>query len=118
MWSPDVDIAELEARADDVARLLSLIANPKRLLILCRLAQGEASVGQIRDAVGLGQSALSQHLAKLRGAGIVATRRAAQTIHYRIADRETEAVMASLYEIFCAGQPGRAPGRQVTSSRP
>lgn len=98
-------IAALEKRAEYVAGRLGLIANPKRLLILCQLAEGEASVGQIQDAVGLSQSALSQHLGKLREAGMVATRREAQTIHYRLADDETRAVMTALYGIFCAAPP-------------
>jgi len=87
-----------------VAQRLSLLSNPKRLLILCRLAQGEAPVGALQQAVGLGQSALSQHLAKLRAAGVVATRREGQTIHYRIADPDTERLMAALYDTFC--RPG------------
>ena len=93
--------SELADRAEEVARRLSLLANPSRLLILCRLAEGEASVGTLQDVVGLSQSALSQHLAKLREAELVATRRDAQSIHYRIADAQTEAVMRALYEIFC-----------------
>ncbi len=99
---PDVAApSELADRADHVARRLSLLANPSRLLILCRLSEGEASVGALRDVVGLSQSALSQHLAKLREDGVVATRREAQTIHYRIDDPQTEAIMTALYGIFC-----------------
>lgn len=96
------DIAALEERADYVAERLGLIANPKRLLILCRLAEGEASVGELQKKVGLSQSALSQHLGRMREAGLVATRREAQTIHYRLADDDTRAVMAALYDVFCA----------------
>ena len=91
----------LQARADHVAARLSLLANAKRLLILCELAKGERSVGALQQAVGLGQSALSQHLSKLREAGMVATRRESQTIHYRIDDRDTQVMMAALYEAFC-----------------
>ncbi|MDA8870169.1 metalloregulator ArsR/SmtB family transcription factor [Rhizobiaceae bacterium] len=93
--------SELAGRAEDVARQMSLLANPSRLLILCRLAEGEASVGTLQAVVGLSQSALSQHLAKLREGDVVATRRDGQTIYYRIADTQTERVMAALYEIFC-----------------
>jgi len=95
-------IAELEEKADYVAGRLALLANPKRLLILCFLTQGEASVGQIQRAVGMGQSALSQHLARMRDAGIVATRRDAQTIYYRLDDPETAALLGALYDTFCA----------------
>ena len=99
---PGDGLAALEARAGHVAGRLTAMANPKRLLILCRLAEGEASVGELQAVVGLSQSALSQHLARLREAGMVATRREAQTIHYRLSDDETRAVMAALYEVFCA----------------
>jgi len=95
-------IAELEDKAEYVAGRLSLLANAKRLLILCFLTQGEASVGQIQRAVGMGQSALSQHLARMREAGIVATRRDAQTIFYRLDDPETAALLNALYDTFCA----------------
>ena len=100
---PADGLAALEARAGHVAGRLAAMANPKRLMILCRLAEGEASVGELQAVVGLSQSALSQHLARLREAGMVATRREAQTIHYRLSDDETRAMMAALYEVFCAG---------------
>lgn len=92
---------ELAERAEHVSQLLALLANRNRLLILCRLAEGEASVGALQEAVGLSQSALSQHLAKLRAGDVVATRREAQTIYYRIGDAQTEQVMAALYDVFC-----------------
>ncbi len=101
--------SELADRAENVARRLSLLANPSRLLILCRLAEGEASVGTLLTVVGLSQSALSQHLAKLRGGRVVATRRDAQTIYYRIDDAQTEAIMSALYEVFC--RPGESEPR-------
>lgn len=105
------DVSALEERANHVAARLAEVANAKRLLILCHLAKleaeggsGEASVGELQRAVGLSQSALSQHLARLRQAGMVATRRESQTIHYRLADDETRSLMRALYETFC-GQP-------------
>jgi ArsR family transcriptional regulator len=91
----------LQQRADHVASRLALVANANRLLILCELAKGERSVGALQQAVGLSQSALSQHLAKLREAGMVATRRESQTIHYRIDDPDLEVLMTALYETFC-----------------
>jgi DNA-binding transcriptional ArsR family regulator len=94
-------VAALQERADHVAERLSLVANAKRLLILCELAKGERSVGSLQAAVGLSQSALSQHLAKLREAGMVDTRRERQTIFYRIEDPETKTLMTALYEAFC-----------------
>lgn len=94
-------VAALQEKADHVAGRLALVANAKRLLILCELAQGERSVGALQAAVGLGQSALSQHLARLRDAGMVDTRREGQTIHYRISDPDAQVLMAALYEAFC-----------------
>jgi DNA-binding transcriptional ArsR family regulator len=98
----DKGIAELERKAGEAASLLKLLANENRLLILCRLAiSGELSVAALNDAVGLSQSALSQHLAKMRYDGLVATRRAAQTIYYRIADQNAARLLALLKDIYC-----------------
>lgn len=97
----DTEIANLGQKADYVAERLALMGNPRRLLILCRLAEGETSVGRIQETLDLSQSALSQHLAKLREAGMVATRREGQTIYYSLADPQVEAVMAALYDTFC-----------------
>ncbi|SFD56799.1 ArsR/SmtB family transcription factor [Roseivivax sediminis] len=96
------DLAALEERAEHVAGLLTLMGNPRRLLILCRLAEGEASVSALQSAVGLSQSALSQHLARLRAAGIVRARRDGQSMHYSICDDDTRALMVALYDTFCA----------------
>ena len=78
-------VEAMESRADEAARLLSALGQTKRLMVLCRLVDQEMSVGALAESVGLGQSALSQHLARLRDLGIVATRREAQTIYYRLA---------------------------------
>jgi ArsR family transcriptional regulator, virulence genes transcriptional regulator len=90
-----------EAKAGAAAALLAELANPRRLMILCELAQGERSVGALVEAVGLQQAALSQHLARLRGAGLVATRREAQMVFYRLASPAAVAVMNTLSAIFC-----------------
>jgi DNA-binding transcriptional ArsR family regulator len=98
----DPGIAKLEQRAAEAARLLKLLANENRLLILCRLAaEREMSVGDIAEAVGLSQSALSQHLAKMREESLVATRREAQTVLYRIADPDTRRILTLLKNIYC-----------------
>ena len=91
----------LEEKADLVAGQLGLLANSRRLLILCKLAEGECSVGALQDTLDLGQSALSQHLAKLRAGGVVDTRRQGQTIFYRIADPKMQVLMATLYDVYC-----------------
>jgi DNA-binding transcriptional ArsR family regulator len=89
-------------RAAAAARLLKMLASESRLLILCRLvAEREMAVGEIADAVGLSQSALSQHLAKMREEGLLATRREAQTVFYRIADPNTRRILALLKNIYC-----------------
>lgn len=99
------DVAMFEASAAKAAQLLRALANERRLMILCQLAEGERSVGQLQPGAGLSQSALSQHLAVLREDGIVATRREGQTIHYRIADPAAARVIATLAEIFCPVEP-------------
>lgn len=82
--------------------LLKAMANERRLLVLCHLsASGELSVGELADRIGLSQSALSQHLSKLRDEGLVATRKQAQTVHYRLCDPRAEQILALLHDIFC-----------------
>jgi DNA-binding transcriptional ArsR family regulator len=99
------DARELNAKAAEAARLLTALANRHRLAILCALVEGERSVGALVDAVGLTQSALSQHLAKLRAVGIVATRREAQTIYYRLASAAAGRIMKTLADIYCGSRP-------------
>ena len=100
---------QLEAKAATVTRFLKAMANPARLLVLCQLADGEKSVGELEKAVGLSQSALSQHLAVLRREQVVETRRAGQNIFYLLASPEAAAVMQTLYQVFC--QEGANGGR-------
>jgi DNA-binding transcriptional ArsR family regulator len=95
-------LAELQNKAGSAARLLRLLANENRLWMLCRLAAaGEMSVGALAEAVGLSQPALSQHLALLREHGLVATRKAGQTVHYRLADAKAAAVLRLLADLYC-----------------
>jgi ArsR family transcriptional regulator len=96
-------MALLERKADEVASILKALANPRRLMLLCKLAeQDRMSVGELAEAVGISQSALSQHLAVMRDEGLVAFDRAGQTLHYRIADERLTALRASLYRIYCS----------------
>lgn len=97
----------LREHADAATSLLKAVGSRNRLLLLCQLADGERSVGELADALGLAQSVVSQHLALLRHDGVVAGRRAAQSIHYRIVDTRVEALMAILFDLFC----GRADGQ-------
>jgi DNA-binding transcriptional ArsR family regulator len=95
----------MEARATEVAGILRALANERRLMILCRLVEcGEANVNTLAEAVGLSQSALSQHLAKMRAEGLVTFRRESQTLWYRIADPRIEELFAMLHKLFCATQ--------------
>lgn len=98
----DMDLATFEKQATEVADILRALANERRLMILCKLVEwGEANVTSLAEAVGLSQSALSQHLAKMRDEGIVTFRRESQTIWYRIADPRIEQLFATLYSLFC-----------------
>jgi DNA-binding transcriptional ArsR family regulator len=96
-----MDVAKLQASAKGASTLLKAIGNEHRLMILCRLIDQERSVGELVRAVGLSQSALSQHLARLRRDGIVKTRREAQTIWYTIASSEATEVLRTLYGLYC-----------------
>lgn len=98
-------LQSLERKAADVAAILGALANERRLMILCRLVEwGEANVTALAEEANLSQSALSQHLAKLRAAGIVATRRDAQTIYYRLASAAAGSIMKTLADIYCGGR--------------
>ena len=97
----NADLNQLKASAAEASRFLRALANEKRLLTLCQLVGTEQSVGTLAETVGLSQSALSQHLTKLREDGLVATRRDSQTIYYRLADPRIEAMIGLLYEQFC-----------------
>jgi DNA-binding transcriptional ArsR family regulator len=92
----------LAKQAGEAARLLKLLGNEKRLLILCFLAvRGEMNVGELVEVVKLSQSALSQHLARLRADGLVTFRRTSQTLHYSVADKNALRVLQVLKDIYC-----------------
>jgi ArsR family transcriptional regulator, virulence genes transcriptional regulator len=95
-------LKKLAKQAGDAAQLLKLLGNEKRLLILCFLSvRGEMTVGELVGVVKLSQSALSQHLARLRADGLVAFQRTSQTLHYRVADKRALQVLQVLKEIYC-----------------
>jgi DNA-binding transcriptional ArsR family regulator len=93
-----MDTGNLQAKAREAGALLKAMGNERRLLILCQLAGGEKSVGELENAIDLSQSALSQHLARLRKDGLVRTRRKAQTIYYSIDSAAAAAVMKTLQD--------------------
>ncbi|MFM1864112.1 MAG: hypothetical protein RLZ26_2634 [Pseudomonadota bacterium] len=98
----DKTINPLEAKAEEVSATLSAMANPKRLLVMCTLLAGEKSVGDLAEIVDLSPAALSQHLSKMRALRLVATRRDGQTIYYSLASTEVQAVLETLYRVYCA----------------
>lgn len=97
----ETDLNALQQNALRASTLLKAMSNQYRLMILCQLAHGEKKVGELEDLVGLSQSALSQHLARLRRDGFVKTRRSAQTIYYSLAGTEAQAVIQTLYGLYC-----------------
>ena len=102
-----MDPAELEARAGEAEAFLRSLASRHRLMILCSLVEGELQVGELVRRLGLSQSNLSQHLAKLREEGLVETRREGTAIFYRVGSERVRPILAELYRLFCAGPEGR-----------
>lgn len=108
-----MNLAELQSRALRASGLLKAMSNPVRLLVLCQLAEGEKSVGELERVVEVSQSALSQHLALLRSRGLVKFRRDGQMLYYSLAGQEAPALLAALYQIYCRRAP--APSRRRAS---
>jgi ArsR family transcriptional regulator, virulence genes transcriptional regulator len=102
MWATEMRAINLKASSKRATTLLKALGNERRLLILCYLSEGEHSVGELEELVNLSQSALSQHLARLRRDQLVKTRRSAQTIYYSLASQEARAVMETLYRLYVA----------------
>lgn len=96
-----IDPEAMRRHAGEAARLLKSLGNEKRLQLLCLLVDGERSVGELNARLDLSQSALSQHLARMREEGLVTFRRDAQTLYYRIADPAVEKLVAALKAIYC-----------------
>ena len=97
-----LDTQGIEKAAAEVAGVLRAVANERRLMILCKLVEwGEGNVNALAETVGLSQSALSQHLAKMRDEGLVTFRRESQTLWYRIADPRIEELFATLHRLYC-----------------
>lgn len=91
----------MEEHAADAADLMKALGNESRLMILCMLADGERSVGDLNETIPLSQSALSQQLARLRDQGIVRTRRESQSVFYSLADGPADRVIQLLHDIYC-----------------
>ena len=106
-------LSELAPKAAEAERFLKALGNRHRLMILCQLHNGEAGVSELQRALGLSQSSLSQHLARLREDKLVNTRRESQAIYYSLATDDVSRVIALLAELFCAGD-----GERVKLAKP
>jgi DNA-binding transcriptional ArsR family regulator len=96
-----LDLDHMQAAAADACRLMKVLSNPDRLLLLCQLAQGEHNVGELEAALGIVQPTLSQQLTVLREEALVSTRREGKNIYYRIDSPQAQAVIRTLYQQFC-----------------
>ncbi len=104
---------ELEAIACEVSGFLKQLANEQRLMILCNLVDGEKSVSELQEILGLHQSSTSQHLAKLRNKGIIQARKHSQSNYYSISDEKVLQVIQTLHELFCSGLDTSQQGEQA-----
>jgi DNA-binding transcriptional ArsR family regulator len=98
----DIELQKLEENARRASTLLKAMSNQHRLMILCQISNQEKSVGELEEIIGLSQSALSQHLARLRRDNLVQTRRDAQTIYYSLKGEEASTIIETLYNLYCA----------------
>ena len=97
-----MDLEALRRSADSACRLMKVLSNPDRLLLLCQLSRGERSVGELEDMLGIRQPTLSQQLGVLRNEELVQTRREGKQIFYRIADSRAQEVLETLYRLYCS----------------
>ena len=102
-------LGELHGKASHAVELLKAMANEWRLMILCQLSEGERTVSELQSALGLSQSALSQHLAVLRRERIVTARKHAQSVSYSLAGNDAPRVMQTLHEVFCETRGDNKP---------
>lgn len=96
-----LNLEDMQAAAADACRLMKVLSNPDRLLLLCQLVQGEHNVGELEAALGIVQPTLSQQLTVLRDEALVSTRREGKNIYYRIDSPQAQAVIRTLYQQFC-----------------
>jgi DNA-binding transcriptional ArsR family regulator len=98
----DFDMEQMSEAADKASALMRTLGHKGRLLILCQLASGEKSVGELSDSLDIPQSPLSQHLSRMRKEGLVKTRRQAQSIYYSLKADEAGKIIECLYNLYCA----------------
>jgi DNA-binding transcriptional ArsR family regulator len=103
-----MNIADLQTSAREAAELMKALSSENRLLLLCQLADGEKTVGELADGLGLRQAAVSQQLALLRKDGLVGARRNGRSMHYSLTGAEARAVILLLHHLYCAPAQQRA----------
>jgi|TARA_R100000455_G_C6143750_1_gene35816 DNA-binding transcriptional ArsR family regulator len=96
-----LNLESVRASAEQACRLMKVLSNPDRLLLLCQLTEGEKCVSELEELVGISQPTLSQQLGVLRNEQIVNTRREGKNVYYQISSQQALAVMQVLYEQFC-----------------
>ena len=106
MGAVSLELEQMHSSAEQACKLMKVLSNPDRLMILCQLSKGELRVGEIEEALGIGQPTLSQQLTVLRDEELVTTRREGKSIYYQIASPQALAVMNVLFEQFCGPQTG------------
>ena len=106
MDTSTLDLEKMKASAGNACRLMKVLANPDRLMLLCQLSQGEKRVGELENILGIVQPTLSQQLTVLREEELVATRRDGKNIYYQISSPQAMAVMAVMYQQFCTPELG------------
>jgi DNA-binding transcriptional ArsR family regulator len=108
MDTSTLDLETMKASASRACRLMKVLSNPDRLMLLCQLSLGEKRVGELEEILGIVQPTLSQQLTVLREEELVSTRRDGKNIYYQIASPQAMAVMNVLFEQFCGPQEGEA----------
>jgi DNA-binding transcriptional ArsR family regulator len=98
------DMERMEEAAQHASAVMKTLGHADRLMILCNLAESERAVGDLAEELNISQSSLSQHLARMRAEGLVATRRESQTVYYRLDEGEIREVIEALYRIFCPNE--------------
>ena len=99
----ELALTQMQAAAQNACKLMKVLANPDRLMILCQLTLGERRVGELEEQLGIVQPTLSQQLTVLRDEGLVTTRREGKNIYYQLTSAQAVAVLNTLYQQFCQG---------------
>ncbi|TCK31396.1 ArsR family transcriptional regulator [Ancylobacter aquaticus] len=106
--TPAIEIADMKARVGEASAFLKTLSNPDRLMVACALVQGERSVRELEDLLGIRQPGLSQQIAGLRTAGLIVGRKEGKQVFYRLADPRVEAFIATMHALFCAPHAAEA----------